>query len=116
MSSNFGKIGPQTTELAAIERLKYPHRLIMGKIVSLLCLCCLLTSKYFNDLTCWLSGERSLPFGLLVITSQAIQNWNSTQVRQLILVELPYVSIENIACLSIYAIFPCVSICLTILQ
>ena len=23
-------------------------------------------SKYFDDFTCWLSGERSLPFGLLV--------------------------------------------------
>ena len=24
-------------------------------------------SKYFNDFTWWLSGERSLPFGLLVL-------------------------------------------------
>ena len=30
-SSNFGKIGPLTTELAALERLKKSHRLIMGK-------------------------------------------------------------------------------------
>ena len=31
MSSNFGQIGPMTTELAALERLKISHRLIMGK-------------------------------------------------------------------------------------
>ena len=30
-SSNFGQIGPLTTELAALERLKNSHRLIMGK-------------------------------------------------------------------------------------
>ena len=29
IGSNFGHIGPPTTELAAIERLKYPQRLIM---------------------------------------------------------------------------------------
>ena len=32
MSSNFGQIGPLTTELAAVERLKNFHRLITGKI------------------------------------------------------------------------------------
>ena len=31
MSSNFGQIGLLTTELAALERLKNSHRLIMGK-------------------------------------------------------------------------------------
>ena len=30
MSSNFGQIGPPTTELAALERRKNSHRLIMG--------------------------------------------------------------------------------------
>ena len=30
-SSNFGLIGPPTAELAALEHLKNPHRLIMGK-------------------------------------------------------------------------------------
>ena len=29
-SSNFGQIGPLTMELAALERLKISHRLIMG--------------------------------------------------------------------------------------
>ena len=29
--SNFGLIGPRTGELAALERLKNPHRLIFGK-------------------------------------------------------------------------------------
>ena len=33
-SSNFGLIGPPTAELAALERLKNPHRLIMGKTMS----------------------------------------------------------------------------------
>ena len=48
MSTNFGQIQPWTVELAALDRLK---------IVLL---------KNFFLLTCWLSGERSLPFGLLV--------------------------------------------------
>ena len=30
-SLNFSLIGPPTAELAALERLKNPHRLIMGK-------------------------------------------------------------------------------------
>ena len=33
-SSNFSLIGPLTAELAALERLKNPHRLIMGKTMS----------------------------------------------------------------------------------
>ena len=32
MSSNFGLMGPPTVEYAAVERLKNPYRLIMGKI------------------------------------------------------------------------------------
>ena len=34
MSSKFGEIGPWTTELAALERLKKVHRLIMEKMTS----------------------------------------------------------------------------------
>ena len=34
MCSNFGLIGPPTAELAALERLKNPHRLIMRKMMS----------------------------------------------------------------------------------
>ena len=34
MSSKFGEIRPWTTELAALERLKKSHRLIMEKITS----------------------------------------------------------------------------------
>ena len=34
MSSKFGRIRPQTTELAALERMKKSHRLIMGKTMS----------------------------------------------------------------------------------
>ena len=41
-SSNFGQIGPLTTELAALERLKISHRLIMGK-------CCLHASSFIFD-------------------------------------------------------------------
>ena len=41
-SSNFGQIGPLTIELAAFERLKNFHRLIMGK-------CCLHASSYIFD-------------------------------------------------------------------
>ena len=32
-SSKFGQIGPRTAELAALERLENPHRLIMGEIL-----------------------------------------------------------------------------------
>ena len=32
-SSKFDQIGPWTEELAALERLKNPHRLIMGEIL-----------------------------------------------------------------------------------
>ena len=39
-SSNFGLIGPPTAELAALEDLKNPHRLIMGKMMSPLFLGC----------------------------------------------------------------------------
>ena len=35
MSSKFGEIGPWTTELAALERLKKSLRLIMEKMTSL---------------------------------------------------------------------------------
>ena len=41
-SSNFGHIGPLTTVLAALERLKKSHRLIMGK-------CCLHASSFIFD-------------------------------------------------------------------
>ena len=33
MGSKFSKIGPGTYELAALERLKNPHRLIMGQML-----------------------------------------------------------------------------------
>ena len=40
-SSNFGLIRPPIAELAALERLKKtPHRLIMGKTMSSIFLCC----------------------------------------------------------------------------
>ena len=32
-SANFGQIGPSTAKLAALERLKNSHRLIMEKIL-----------------------------------------------------------------------------------
>ena len=41
-SSNFGQIGPLATELAALERLKKFHRLIIGK-------CCLHASSFIFD-------------------------------------------------------------------
>ena len=33
MGSKFGNIGPRSTELAALERLKNLHRLIMGEML-----------------------------------------------------------------------------------
>ena len=32
-SSKFGQIGPRAVELAVLERLKSPHRLVMGEIL-----------------------------------------------------------------------------------
>ena len=87
MSSNFGQIGPPTTELVALERLRnIPIDLIRGKwcfhffsVVFdwiLLILSCnknkhesLDEFEFFEmrfDLGTLDSGERSLPFGLLV--------------------------------------------------
>ena len=52
MSSKFGQIQPWTAELAAFDRLKklFTYFRTMQNIL----------------MTCWLSGKRSLPFGLLV--------------------------------------------------
>ena len=48
------------------------------------------TSKYFCDFTCWLSGERLLPFGLLVtgssflqVTRTCIKAWMSWNVGKI---------------------------------
>ena len=51
-SSNFGQIGLPTTELAALERLKKSHRLIMGK-------CCLHASSFiFYRIIIRVAGNR----------------------------------------------------------
>ena len=50
MSLNFGQIQPWTVELATLDRLKN-----------------ILLEHYFDDLLA--SGERSLPFGLLVLST-----------------------------------------------
>ena len=44
-SSNFGQIGPLTTELAALERLKISHRLI----ILIMAKCCLHASSFIFD-------------------------------------------------------------------
>ena len=52
--------------VAALEHLKYtPHKLKMGENGDYTCLL-ENNSKYFDDFTCGLSGERLLPFGRLV--------------------------------------------------
>ena len=63
--SNAGQIGPQTTEF---EYLKYPYRLIMGKWCFYFPWMFTYLRTIQNTLiyACWLSSERSLPFGLLV--------------------------------------------------
>ena len=45
-SLNFGLIGPTTAELVALESLKNPHRLIMGKMMSPLFLGCSLSDSF----------------------------------------------------------------------
>ena len=51
MSSKFGQIQPWTAELAALERVTKSFTYLLRTIQNIL-------------MTCWLSGERSLPFGL----------------------------------------------------
>ena len=64
LSSNLGRILPLTSELVALERLKKTSYNLVSTLVP---------SFLFGQwvffilvMTCWLSGERSLPFGLLV--------------------------------------------------
>ena len=52
MSYKFGQIQPWTAELAALDQLKKSFTYLRTTQNMLM--------------TCWLSGERSLPFGLLV--------------------------------------------------
>ena len=56
-SLNFGQIRPRTVELAALECLKKSFTYLRT------------IQNIF--MTCWLSGERSLPFGLLVFFSSS---------------------------------------------
>ena len=60
MSSNFNQIGPPTTELAALERLRNTSLdLIMGKMVFPLFLCCFWSFWYFHvtrtSIKAWMS-------------------------------------------------------------
>ena len=57
MYSNFGQIGPHTTELVIMVIMVFPLLLVVYSLVEDY-------SKYFDGYTCWLSGELSLPFGL----------------------------------------------------
>ena len=61
-----------STELAALEHKKYPQWVIIGNMVSMVFLGYLLYnySKYF--MSCWLSDEQSLPFGLLVFSKSKV--------------------------------------------
>ena len=63
---NFDQIGRHTAEFAAIDHPKIPPLDYNGIMVSTVFLGCLLEnySKYL--MTCWLSGERLFPSGLLV--------------------------------------------------
>ena len=66
LSSNLGRIPPLTSELVALERLKKTSY----NLVSTLAPSFLFGQWIFFILvmTCWLSGERSLHFGLLVFS------------------------------------------------
>ena len=63
LSLNLGRIRPLTSELVALEGLKKTSY----NLVSTLAPSFLFGQWiFFLVMTCWLSGERSLPFGLLV--------------------------------------------------
>ena len=57
MYSNFGQIGPQITVLVIMRKMVFPLFLVVYLLENY--------PRYFDDYTCWLSGEQSLPFGLL---------------------------------------------------
>ena len=66
MSWKFGQIQPWTAELAALDQFKN----LLVEIYS----------KYFDDL---LSGERSLPFGLLVYKYEVMQCIDFSKVAKI---------------------------------
>ena len=65
MSSNFGQIGPPTTELAALSVGKNSHRLIMGKTKSLRFLGCFLIGSfsYLQVMRTYINAYMSWNFG-----------------------------------------------------
>ena len=105
MNSIFGHIGP--TELAALEQLKSPHKLIMRKwCLHFFSDVFLLEnfSKYFDDFACRLSGERSLPFGLLVLLS--LQN-NKTMPNIPGMIIISVLSLWYVGQMALTVIFQC---------
>ena len=62
-SSKFGLIQLLTAELAALEYLKNPHRLIMGKMVLPLFLSCFLSFSYLQVMKTYIRAWMSLKFG-----------------------------------------------------
>ena len=63
MSSKFDQIRPWSVELAALERLKKSFTYTYLRTIQ----------NIF--MTCWLAGERSLPFGLLVKWMASWESW-----------------------------------------
>ena len=61
MSSKFDQISPWSVELAALEHLKKSFTYMYLRTIQ----------NIF--MTCWLAGERSLPFGLLVDTDYCLK-------------------------------------------
>ena len=73
MSSNFGQIGPPTTELAALERLRNtPIDLIMGKMVFPLFLCCFWSDPFDT----FMFQEQALKLGWVWIFWNEIWPWH----------------------------------------
>ena len=70
MSSNLGRIPLLTSELVALERLKKTSY----NLVSTLSAFIFVLIFYILVMTRWLSGERSLPFGLLVFAGIELQH------------------------------------------
>ena len=78
LSLNLGRIPPLTSELVALEGLKKtPYNLVSTLAPSFL----FGQWIFILVMTCWLSGERSLPFGLLVFQNIKVGGGKKIKIK-----------------------------------
>ena len=107
MSSNFGQIGPPTTELAALEHLRNtPIDLIMGKMVFPLFLCCFWSDPFD---TC-MYHEQALKLGWVWIFWNEIWPWHIGLRWAIVALWATCYFIETVGdTVIVFILFPCLS-------